>query len=341
MSISEYPKVYNLGHKYLENLFAAPTTIEEKIDGSQFSFGVINGKLECRSHHQAIDIDDPGMFELAVETARRLAPILHPGWIYRCEFLSKPHHNVLTYSRVPKDNLILFDITTGLETYLSYEGKVYEALTIGLEVVPTFKVNDLTLETFKKLLETESCLGGTTIEGIVIKNYEFFGKDGKALMGKFVSEVFKEKHKIDSKVKGRGDVVAMLGEELKSEARWNKAIQHLREQGLIEDSPKDIGGILKEINEDVRKEEGLDIAAILLDFFWKDISRHITNGFPQWYKEQLAKKQFENKTDTGIDFNNVKCPSYDNPVKNLHLTIYPVTDPRDEKLKDEKEKKNE
>jgi hypothetical protein len=297
MNISEYPKVYNLGHRYLENLFAASVLIEEKIDGSQFSFGIIDGQLQCRSHHQQIDIDNAGMFELAVKTAKFLfiSYNLHPDWIYRCEFLAKPHHNTLNYNRVPVGNLILFDITTGLETYLPRTEKQHEAKRIGLEIVPAFYHESLTLEGFKKLLETESCLGGTTIEGIVIKNYEFFGKDGKALMGKFVSEVFKEKHKIDSKVTGHRDIIALIGEEFKSEARWNKAIQHLREQGLIEDSPKDIGALLKEINIDVRKEEGLEIAAKLLDFFWKDISRCITNGFPQWYKEQLTKKQFGEK----------------------------------------------
>ena len=36
-----YPKIYNLGHKYLEELFLDDVLIEEKIDGSQISFGVI------------------------------------------------------------------------------------------------------------------------------------------------------------------------------------------------------------------------------------------------------------------------------------------------------------
>ena len=47
---------------------------------------------------------------------------------------------------------------------------------------------------------------------------------------------------------------------VRTPARWNKAIQHLRERGLLEDSPRDIGLILREIPEDVLKEDAADIS---------------------------------------------------------------------------------
>ena len=40
-----YGKIFNLGHKETEALFDGPVVVEEKIDGSQFSFGSINGEL--------------------------------------------------------------------------------------------------------------------------------------------------------------------------------------------------------------------------------------------------------------------------------------------------------
>lgn len=37
-----YPKSLNVGHKLAEKLFDGPVVIQEKVDGSQFSFGVFN-----------------------------------------------------------------------------------------------------------------------------------------------------------------------------------------------------------------------------------------------------------------------------------------------------------
>ena len=34
-----YPQIYNLGHKAIAGIFDDDVLIEEKIDGSQFSFG--------------------------------------------------------------------------------------------------------------------------------------------------------------------------------------------------------------------------------------------------------------------------------------------------------------
>src|SRR3990167_3430779 len=117
--IGSYSTVYNIGHKAIENLFSGPVLIEEKLDGSQFSMATIDGQLLCRSKNQQIMIDAPEkMFGKAVETAKSLD--LHPGWIYRCEYLGKPKQNSLAYSRVPEKNLIVFDISIGIEEYLSY-----------------------------------------------------------------------------------------------------------------------------------------------------------------------------------------------------------------------------
>lgn len=35
-----YPSIYNLGHRYIADLLTVPVIVEEKIDGSQFSFGL-------------------------------------------------------------------------------------------------------------------------------------------------------------------------------------------------------------------------------------------------------------------------------------------------------------
>src|SRR3990167_7209919 len=98
-----YPSIYSIGHKAIEDLFSSPVLIEEKLDGSQFSMSLVDGQLLCRSKNQQIVVDEPEkMFSKAIETAKSLD--LHPGWIYRCEYLRAPKHNTLAYDRVPNKN---------------------------------------------------------------------------------------------------------------------------------------------------------------------------------------------------------------------------------------------
>jgi hypothetical protein len=296
-----YPSIYALGHRYITDLLLDPVLVEEKIDGSQFSFGVFTGDngpfLRCRSKGCELNIIAPdNMFKRGVEVAQALQDKLHVGWTYRAEYLMKPKHNALAYDRIPKDHIIIFDINDGHESYLSYEQKAEEAARLGLEVVPKMyegRIEDI--QHFRSLLDTVSCLGGQKIEGVVIKNYSRFGLDKKVLLGKFVSEAFKEVHAREWKAANptQNDIVQQLVESLKTPARWNKAIQHLREAGQLEDSPRDIGLLIKEIPADIEKEETDYIKQKLFDWAWPHIRRGVVGGMPEWYKEQLLKKQFE------------------------------------------------
>jgi hypothetical protein len=198
--------------------------------------------------------------------------------------------------------MIVFDINTDDECYLSYEEKVQEATRLGLEVVPQLFYGMVTsAEELKKFLEHESILGGTKIEGMVIKNYFRYNPEKKALMGKFVSEAFKEKHKKEwgESNPGNKEIIQKLIEMLRTEVRWHKAIQHLRDAGELENSPRDIGKLMKEIPNDVLKEEEDWIKEMLFRYAWHHISRGITAGFAEWYKNLLMESQFDdNNQDT-------------------------------------------
>lgn len=296
--IHGYSSIFALGHKAVENILSSSVIVEEKIDGSQFSFRRMDdGELGCRSKGQQIVADAPQkMFERAVNTAKSLMPVIHKDWIYRGECLDKPKHNTLSYGRVPKGNVIIYDIDVGLEDYMSYKEKEEECGRIGLECVPLLyegKINDW--ETLKVFLDQESCLGGTKIEGFVIKNYSLFTQDKKAMMAKYVSEKFKEKHSAEWKNKNpkSGDILVKMVETYKTEARWNKSIQHLLEVGELENSPRDIGSLIKEIQKDIQKECEDEIRDELWKWAWSHISRGVIKGFPEYYKERLAKSSFE------------------------------------------------
>jgi hypothetical protein len=297
-AISSYPKVMALGHRMLGGEFlVGQVVVEEKIDGSQFSFGTRDGELLCRSKNVQIDLADPGMFAKAVATVREIQHRLVDGWIYRAEFLSKPKHNTLKYGRVPEYYLIGFDVETAPSNFLREAAKHIVFDEIGMEAVPLFwrgLGSDLTQDLIDKCLQEESILGGALVEGVVIKNYDQFTPDGKIAMAKVVSEAFKEKHATDWKQRNPSgkDVALLLANEYATEARWRKAAQHLAESGNLEGSPRDIGPLMKEAQQDLRSEEEDAIKDVLFKHFWPQIAKGATRGLPEWYKGELAQAVF-------------------------------------------------
>jgi hypothetical protein len=307
-----YPSLFNLGHRAVRDLTNHEVVVQEKVDGSQFSFGLFvtddgESELRVRSKGAVMLIDAPEkMFTKAAETVKSLRDLLQPNWTYRGEYLAKPKHNSLAYDRVPSGNIILFDINIGDETYLSPEDVRAEAARLGLEAVPELYRGIVTLDQLRTIIDTTiSVLGGQKIEGVVLKPvaYDLYGVDKKVLLGKFVSEAFKEIHR---KAWGESnptkkDIMVQIGDALTTPARWNKAIQHLREAGQIEDSPKDIGKIVREVPADILKECEDEIKQKLFDHAWPDIRRMVVRGLPEYYKEQLMKLQFENPQTETVD----------------------------------------
>lgn len=309
-----YPSIFALGHRAISSLLTGPVWVEEKVDGSQFSFGVFdaydaNGErdggtvLRVRSKGAVMIPDAPEpMFKEAVDTAKALAPMLRVGWTYRGEYLKKPRHNGLAYDRIPKQHVILFDINSGHETYLSQDDKRQEADRLGLETVPLLAngvVSDI--NEFRRFLSAESVLGGQPIEGVVVKpfGYDVFGPDKKCLMGKFVSEAFKETQakawRADNP--SNKDILDRLGETFTTQARWMKAVQHLRERGELEQSPRDIAKLMTEVPTDVQKECEADIKDKLFEWAWPHLRRMVVRGVPEWYKNELLKAQFNEPMD--------------------------------------------
>ena len=292
--IHDYPKVHAVGKMDVSDLFLDDVLVEEKVDGSQISFGRYNfdGVLRIRSHGALIDRVIPGMFKRAVETVESLANDLHEGWTYRGEYIAKPKHNVSKYSRIPAGGIIIYDIQHSNECYLTADQVKEECFRLGLEMVPVLFTGKITSsDQLKGLLEYNSILGGTKIEGVVIKNYKRMTRDGKVMMGKYVSEQFKESAKRPAG-KEVTDILSDLILEYKTEARWQKAVQHLREDGKLENSPKDIGSLVKEIQFDLTEEEELSIRKRLFDYFMPKLLKGVVGGMPEWYKKQLMESAF-------------------------------------------------
>jgi len=293
--LHSYPNVYQLGHKLVSNVLNGYVLVQEKIDGSQISFGIDNlGDLRIRSKNKEIDIEHPDdMFRLAVEWIVKNRSNLQAGWTYRGEYLQKSKHNTLAYSRVPINHIILFDICDGVESYLPYSEVKAEAERIGLEVVPLIAEGELTeaniLARKDEWLSRESILGGTKVEGVVIKNYHVFTAEKKVAMAKIVRSEFKEQNSSNWKDEHptSQDIIQRLIETYRNEARWRKAVQHLRDAGELQGEMKDIPLLMKEVSADVLKECKDEIVERLFAYAWPKIMKGITRGLPEWYKTQI------------------------------------------------------
>lgn len=298
--LHSYSKIYHLGHKELANLLMGPVVVEEKVDGSQFSFGKREGRVFFRSRGAEIYPETADkLFKAAVDYIVSIKDSLVEGWTYRGEVLHAPRHNTLTYGRTPKHNVVIFDVETDNgQNFLAPQGKVLEALKLDLETVPGFFHGEITdSQGLSSLLTTESFLGGCKIEGIVIKNYEQFGKDKKVLMGKWVREDFKEIHQgVWKKANpGQGDIIEAMIQVYRSPARWEKAAQHLRDRGELENAPQDIGKLMKEAQADLLAECTAEIKEKLYEYALPKILRGSTGGLPEWYKLKLIQSQFKNE----------------------------------------------
>ena len=292
-----YPKIYNVGHREVKNILDHAVVVQEKVDGSQFSFGIKDGELWARSKGAEIDIADPQkLFAPAVTWCIENVHALVKGWTYRGEALCKPKHNTLEYERVPKAGFVLFDIDMGQEEFGSSNHVKAVAESLDLEYVPSvlYAQGTFTEENAQQWLNRTSMFGKTKVEGFVIKAYGVSDSRGKTLMAKHVSENFKAQHIKDwnGRNPNTKDFNQKLGEDVGGPLRWEKAVQHLRDDGKLDGSPKDISPLLKEINQDIEAEEIDRMKDELFKQHRRAVLKAATQGFPQWYKEQLLKEQF-------------------------------------------------
>ena len=298
--LNSYPNVCALGHMMVENVLEGRVIIQEKIDGSQFSFSSTGDDPIARSKNVQIHIGQSGSnFTLALNWLKENFRKLNPAYVYRGEYLQSPKHNTLKYARVPKNNIILFDICYGVEKYLPYEEVQAEAERIGLEVVPRIAEGVFTeadIEAVKgEWLARESILGGTTVEGVVIKNYGVFTPDKKVAMAKIVRTDFQEMNATNWRKTNPtlGDVIQDLIDTYRTEARWRKAVQHLRDSGSLQGTMRDIPALMNEVSDDVLKEEKEEILRRLLSYAFPKIKRGITKGIPEWYRDQIEEKEVQ------------------------------------------------
>lgn len=288
--ISSYGKIESLTFRNMD-VFNDDIIIQEKVDGSQISFGIIDNELIVRSKGQLINKDKAGMFSKAINYLFSIRELLEKNIIYRGEYLQKEKHNVLAYDRIPNNNIMLFDIEDLKRNSLSKEEKLRLAKQANLEFVLTLFEGQINQDEIKnkisELFKIPSILG-SRIEGIVIKNYNMMDKNGKYTCVKYVSDEFKEKHNRKKvKMNNKNDISGEIASSLKTEIRYLKAVIHLKEIDNLKFSNEDIGSLLKEIHKDIEDEEQDFIKDLLYEHYIKGIKKDVAAGFVNWYKQYL------------------------------------------------------
>lgn len=296
--IKGFPKIFHIGDRHIENLLEGEVEITEKIDGSQFNFAKIGDEVHMRSKGAIVLMEDANkMFNQAKHFVSQIADRMPRGIVFHGEYLQRPRHNTLEYSRVPLGNIMLYGATLHNNTMMDWESLRQWAKFFECETVPLIgkftNINvDEIIDIAHEVTSKESGLGKANAEGIVVKNYGHETMAGgqiiPLLCGKYVSEAFKETHKVAWKDNNKSPV-QLVKEYVRSENRWKKAVQHLRDAGTLEGSPRDIGNLMKEINQDIDAELKEEIKERLWAGFRREILSSATSGFPEWYKEQLMK----------------------------------------------------
>ena len=301
--LKSFPKIFALGTTYISDIFNDEVEVTEKVDGSQFVFGIFDGDLQMRSkgtvihdYHARAETD---LFYPAIQHAMSVEAVLPNNVAFYCETLCKPKHNTLKYNRVPRNNLVLYGVSTLADEFInSHDALAGYAELLGIDVVPLVyqgRIGDATA--IHDLMHRESYLGGTDIEGLVVKNYKnaflLGGQPIAVMAGKYVSEQFKEVHrKTWSGNNTTGGKWALFKENYRTEARWAKAVQHLKEAGRLEGTPRDIGQLIVEVREDIVEEEMEAIKDFLFKQFGDELMRRSTVGLPEWYKNKLLEDSF-------------------------------------------------
>jgi hypothetical protein len=263
--------------------------ITEKIDGSQISWRKKNGELSIYSkNYQIYPSLKPVQktFKPAVTYLLSICDKIAVGYIYYGETLATPRHNVIRYSRIPNNNLVLWAVNDlPLNKWLNQFELKHEAKSLSIEYLIPLNTEEDPVN--------ESCLGGV-IEGVV---YSYLINNSRDIIKfKKVNEAFYEIRQQSKENKNllRGAQTDTWGEfknRFKTEARWNKAIQHLRDQGVLENKESDIGLLCKETMCDILLEEEKTIQDFFNKTFRKELLKHAITGLADYYKNYLIENK--------------------------------------------------
>lgn len=316
MEIPSYPKARSLSPKYHEELLSGRVIVQEKLDGSQFSWLRDGSELVARSKNTHRDVYNPdNMFGPAINYLRQNLDDVPEGIVFRGEAFMSPNHNVLDYERAPEGYIVLFGARRidddswfssdelvsvadeiGIETARTwYEGDAEELVSaLGISDDDQFDaLHDAMMNEF--ITDEESMLGGVEPEGVVIKNHTSPMPYARFAVGKVVRDDFKERVQHESPAAQTKNTREQLLDEYASgkEARWDKVIQHATEDGELDAEPSDLAHLIPALREDLFTEAEDEVKQALWDDFKNALFKKVKAQFPEHYKQRLREGEIE------------------------------------------------
>ena len=259
--------------------------VQEKIDGSNASFKVVNGQILAFSRNT--ELDESNNLRGFYQWTQTLDPSkLLEGVIYFGEWTAR---HKIDY----KENLnkfFLFDIYNEhtLE-YVSFSMVEDESKRLGLNLVPVFYIGKaLSFEEIAKFAGQSKL---TDVgEGVVVKNYNYKNKYEAQVFTKIVTTEFQEMNGVKSPkvTTAKKDSFDQFLDTYMTKARVEKIIHKMvDEQVLSEDyAIEDMGTILKNagtrVYDDLIKEE--------LDSLLKQLKAKVGKRLPVVIKEILVEQ---------------------------------------------------
>jgi len=201
----KYKKIYRLGHEETEGIFSDPEdniVMQEKIDGANFRFAILKGKLVFGSRTQQLTSDEGEDTNVAKNFAgcvKYIRDIINKGVLSDYEgyifYGEACHKHTMSYNWDKIPRYLGFDVLEIETNEFMPKHFVDRAFAeLGLETVPylgTVKAKELTeindasvpVSAYAPKENPEQ-----QAEGVVYKNYD------KQLMGKYVRDEFKERN---------------------------------------------------------------------------------------------------------------------------------------------------
>lgn len=267
MEQKKYHSIVRYGHKSTQDVLnkGDKIIIQEKIDGANASFAVIDGELKCWSRNKELSMGNTleGFYVWAKENIN--VDKLLDGVIYFGEWTAQ--HKVVYEGHAKQ--FFLYDIfNLHLEEYVSFSMVRDEAKRLGLQLVPVFFEGEF--ESFDQLMsyvgrtDLNGTLGGEPSgEGVVVKNVAYRDRFGKQMFVKLVVDKFAEvqKQKTPKDPKKKFSEEELKVRECVTTPRVEKQLFKMIEDGQLDRDYgiEDMGYILKTVSpmvaEDILKEE--------------------------------------------------------------------------------------
>lgn len=298
MEQKKYHSIVRYGHKSTQDVLnkGDQIIIQEKIDGANASFAVVDGELKCWSRNRELSMSNTleGFYVWAKQNIN--VDKLLEGVIYFGEWTAQ--HKVV-YEGYTKQ-FFLYDIfNLHLEEYVSFSMVRDEAKRLGLQLVPVFFEGEF--ESFDQLMsyvgktELNGKLGGETSgEGIVVKNVAYRDHFGKQMFVKLVVDKFAEvqKQKAPKDPKKHFTPEELKVRECVTAPRVEKQLFKMIEEGLLDRDygVEEMSRILKHVSplvaEDILKEEMEDFPYLTV----KDVQAFMCKVLPLVIKDIIKNK---------------------------------------------------